>query len=246
MNNPSSQIDFLGMWNEDVHKELTASWGVEVGVRKWAADIVGIADNQVDTDYDPKTITESNWSWHFNRSNTGIDSREQHFLDNLEKAKEYCDFATKQNDDPINAAKALGTALHPKQDIVAHGDYNRKSEVPDLSAPASRGLVGSILHNLPYWHNWAAPSGGSRLMPDDWTKDADTPNGMPTFSGKGYTKLVDGVNVVIGHKYINGSIRYDATRDATWGAYDELRAFIKKDGGKAPPHCKCREAFGVK
>lgn len=241
-NHGVASIDVNGLWDSTIHKDATSKWGVDLGVQKRVADSVGIADNQVDIDYSPETINESNWSWHFNRSNGGTDSRESHFLENLEKAKESCNFTGKGADDPVSAAKYLGTGLHPKQDIIAHGDYNRKAEVSDLSVPASRWGRDSRL--LPYWHNWIANEFASQLKPDDPELDADTRDGTPTFEGRDYDRHVDG-NQIIGHKYHRGGVRKKVTEIQTKRAYKSLQDFIKTNGGKDAPNCKCRQAFGV-
>ena len=174
-NNSLSAYDFLGLWKEDIHRDRTTQWATEVGIYWVQAHNIGIMDNAIDTIHNPgdrtHPITDANWSWHFDSSSSGNesdDSRLKHRSEEVARAKQMC---TNPTDAAFTAAAFLGFALHPLQDWVAHGDFNRRLETPTLTG------VGfpEIRH---YWHNWdAGANGASSLVaankPDDATLDAD-------------------------------------------------------------------------
>ena len=227
-NGTTCAFDVLGMWAEDVHRDKTAEWGKSLGVAAATADAVGESDNNVDTLFNPVLQpTDYNWSWHFNRS-WGEDSREIHYKENLEVAKGHCNFTVLGLDDPEHAARSLGISLHPKQDIYAHGDYNRISEVSIF------GIFGGGLPN--YWHNWVfAPLQGSSYWPDNKDLDADTPSGLPTYKDAQYRGKAGlfGPNIIIGHMYIQGWRRIFETEKSTKSAYKDIQNYIMKYGSSA-------------
>jgi RHS repeat-associated protein len=231
-NAPCSRIDSFGLWGSDVHQTKTYEWGVLLGVPLTYAVDVGVADNNVDTEHSPLMLEE--WSWHFNRAASGKDSRQELYEEHLEKAKEYCDYRNKKNDDPKAAAKELGTALHPKQDMSAHGDYNRATEMPNPEVFS----VTEVIHNY-------IAAGWHRLDPDDPKLDADTSNGFPTDSERHYTLTRENARA-IGHRYISGNRRLLKTQADTYSAYIDLKLFIATNGGTTnDKHCCCRKAFNV-
>ena len=71
-------------------------------------------------------ITEPGTQYHFNRSlsmGTGRDTRMIKYDEHMAKAKAFCT-AARGFDYPFVAAWELGTALHPLQDWMAHGEHN--------------------------------------------------------------------------------------------------------------------------
>ena len=123
-NNTLSHHDILGLWNADVHRDRTTEWAEQLGISSGTASAIGVADNDIDKLFDPKVISDFNFSWHFNRSTSG-DSRLTHRDQMLRAAKKLC---TASVDDAFQAAVFLGYGLHPLQDWVAHGDFNTKKK----------------------------------------------------------------------------------------------------------------------
>jgi RHS repeat-associated protein len=176
-NNGVNRYDVLGLWGPSVHYGLTVTWASQVGVDPTQSHNIGVADNGIDAVYDVggilSPIRNDNWSWHFNRS-LGSDSRLQHRAEEVTKAKQYCSQTT---DDPYTAAAFLGRALHPDQDWVAHGDFNRVREEPSLT-----GYL--YLEKEFYIHNFDALSHTVGLYgpgdPDNPEMDANGPEGRAT------------------------------------------------------------------
>ena len=169
-NNALSAYDSLGLWGEQVHRDDTTQWARQLGIDYAQSQNIGVFNNFIDTIYDPKQINNKNWSWHFDRSVSGNerdDSRLQHRDEELAKAKKMC---TNPTDEATTAAAFIGRALHPLQDWVAHGDFNRRLETPTLTGV-------EFPETLHYWHNFDAggPIWGFRTAwyPDDPTLDAD-------------------------------------------------------------------------
>jgi hypothetical protein len=141
-NNALSTYDVQGLWGSDVHLGRTEQWARDLGIEPDSTVRIGVWDDGVDTQYSVYNFDDSNWGWHFNRSMSG-DSRLEHRDAQLRKAKQEC---TNPTDDALWAAEDLGIALHPLQDWVAHGDFNRKAEEPNLT-----GFPKAV-----YWHNFVA------------------------------------------------------------------------------------------
>jgi hypothetical protein len=180
-------------------------------------------------------MNDSNWSWHFNRNASGQDSRRSHYLEHLNNAKYYCSQKQFFQDDPDKAAKELGTAVHPLQDISAHGDYNNANQV-------STSRIGVDVLAW-YWHNWVAPYSGSQDDPDKEDLDAVTQSGFPTRAGSLPLKYNWG-NTIISHYYRGGQKRINQTQNDTDKALKELQDYVKQNGGTAKEgKCKCRNAF---
>ena len=123
VNSPVEMFDAFGLWASDVHFGKTKAWAQGLGVPSGTAIEIGFWDDLVDSIYDPTQINNANWSWHFNRNADGqVDSRLEHSNQQVFEAMRYCSYS---HDEPRSAMSALGLALHPLQDSVAHGDYNR-------------------------------------------------------------------------------------------------------------------------
>jgi RHS repeat-associated protein len=236
INNPLLTVDVLGLWGSDVHKARTTGWASSVGILQNIAGLIGTADNDIDTLHDPGTISDDTWSWHFNRS-VGGDSRLDHRDRMMGFARTAC---SNRNDDPDDAAKHIGWALHPDQDWVAHGDYNRRQEAPTLSGV-------SMLESRYYWHNWGLGGwgNGSRLMPDDPGLDAaeSTDNGRATIATMrgpqgGHRTLSNG-DTVYWVRYLRGNQRINLTRDRTVQLLRGFQNYVKTQDSA----CKCQKAF---
>ena len=239
-NCPTGHIDINGLWAEKTHRIKTTEWGIQSNVPKLTSEIVGISDNDVDTQFSPTSPSEENWSWHFDRSTDGKDTRRAHYDEELALAKKKCNFTDFGNDDAYGAARRLGRGLHALQDIYAHSDYNRKSEVPSIG----QMWLGGVLW---YIHNYIAPYRGSTSDPDDPDKDAETPSGYSEFIYSQYlgSPGFGSSNVVIGHRYREGHVRIAKTELVTKQAYLDMRTFVAEKSGNTNGHCACRVAFGV-
>ena len=111
-NNTQSKYDVLGLWGSDVHYGMTINWAVDIGIAASYANIVGMQDDAIDTLYDPTTISEANWAWHFNRSPAGRkDSRLILSELQIKAATRQCDCHL-GTDDALKASTYLGHALH--------------------------------------------------------------------------------------------------------------------------------------
>jgi RHS repeat-associated protein len=189
--NPVIFVDPTGLWNADVHNGRTVQWAESLHMPNSGASLIGQMDDRVDTDFNPTTINDANWSWHFDRSHGGRDSRLVHADQEFLAAERLVDWSRGQ-DDWQQAALHMGRALHPLQDWVAHGDFDRWREAPSL-------VVGWNETRLHYWHNWDHPglNPGFGNQPDDPTLDANGPNGRATF----------GV-LILGHTYNSGDRTY--------------------------------------
>jgi RHS repeat-associated protein len=143
-NDPVSQADIMGLWGSDVHKE-TVLWARELRYPGDAATAIGDADVAVDAI--SGGISWAPWigdqSYHFNRNMSGEDSRLQHNAVHMRKAQNACTMRAGR-DDPEEAARQLGTALHPLQDWVAHGDFFNKWVGPITAAHNMYSLQSGV------------------------------------------------------------------------------------------------------
>ena len=237
-NNALSTCDVLGLWGASIHNAATTRWAQQMGIEASTAAAIGAADNQVDTDHNPKFIGNDNWSWHFNRSWSG-DSRFDHRDQELKLARVQCNDRV---DNPVEAAKHLGTALHPDQDWVAHADYNRIQDTPNA------GLVNFNGDNpLEYKHNWVygGMGNGSSDWPDDENLDADgstdgraSINALAHSPGRVRVVLGNG-DILYGISYHPGLQRFKMTMDRTKEWIGQFQAYLETQH-KA---CKCRKMF---
>ena len=225
-NNPIRRHDVLGMWGDDIHNDATARWALlDAKYPMKAATAIGIADK--DIDYGATSPIWGDQSYHFNRPwRIGGDSRVDHYNDHFKKAKKACsdlgsvnvgDFGKIKisvNDFPETAARELGSALHPMQDIFAHGDFGRYT-------PTGR---------LMDWHNSNTPQkpifGIFDILakyPDNPQLDAvDGPSGIPSGEALYYYHSM-GVDWEYAY-FVKGSQRITATKQMT---IDSLNAFFK-------------------
>ena len=166
----------MGLWGTSVHRNRTREWAVAVNIPAPGAEQIADWDEKVDDDFSTTTFTDSNWSWHFDRSNGGPDSRLEHASEQLGLAEGYCTAGSNGKDDARSAAKCLGRALHPLQDWVAHGDFNRRREAPHIASVP-------WYDKLQYAHNklTTQEDRGWKTV-DDPAFDSSGPNGRATFS----------------------------------------------------------------
>ena len=141
-NNSVNIYDYLGMWGADIHRDATIGWARISGMSEIASRLVGKYDNDVDGRFSgtgPFPVDEvGDQSYHFNMNGFGgEDTRIIHFNRHFQNAKKECTYYGPgllnaiflNNDDPINAARELGKALHPLQDWVAHGDFGSRRQL---------------------------------------------------------------------------------------------------------------------
>ena len=230
VNNDSiSLFDILGLWGSDVHETMTAQWARDIGIDPKTAQRIGKQDDAIDRIHNP--LFPSEWSWHFNRSLDG-DSRLSHTADELKAAKEQCKNGV---DDPKAAAQHMGYALHPLQDWVAHGDYNRQAEAPN----ATYGKDGMF-----YYHNHGVNVRGGTDWPDNINMDADDSiNGRPTIAAMrgphGGHRQLNNNDVVFWVTYHNGPVRRELTRNLTQTKLALFQDYVKTQTSA----CRCRKAF---
>ncbi len=233
-NNSLNSFDVLGLWGSDVHNDMTLQWANQLKINSTYSQMIGESDNKIDEDYNSATHFDNfNWGWHFNRSRNG-DSRLMHRDAELAKAKAQC---TKTTDNPDRAATYLGRALHPLQDWVAHGDFNRIEETPSLQLS---GLTLSEI--LCYIHNYyvVVTLKDIAARVDNPRKDAFGPNGRPTIDTMQFGVLLPNGDKIYWVKFITGHQRIDLTERLTKDLLREFQGYIKSN---AKPCGKCWKAF---
>lgn len=122
---PVSVIDPSGLWGEKVHYEYTKEWAISLGFHPINAEKLAAADNNVDFEDSTKPVkinwgelklSESNFSWHFDRSQPGgKDTRMVHAEKQMEKA--LTAMRAGRWDESLTE---LGRGLHSIQDIEGH------------------------------------------------------------------------------------------------------------------------------
>ncbi|MCL5098589.1 MAG: hypothetical protein M1608_13880, partial [Candidatus Omnitrophica bacterium] len=217
----------FGLWNSDVHMDRTMQWAKDLGINSTQSRNIGAADNGIDLDYNPTTISDATWFWHFNRSITSVDSRFICRDRELRKAEAEC---TKTADNPYNAAAYLGRALHPLQDWVAHGDFDRQKEAPSLTTWGPTRIL--------YSHNIIGPE--SIGAPDNIYLDWDGPDGRVTIQ---YMHLAfiffDGDRVYWARFHV-GSQRISTTERLTKSLLLDFQNYVRVN---SKPCGECQKAF---
>ncbi|HPT16148.1 MAG TPA: RHS repeat-associated core domain-containing protein, partial [Kiritimatiellia bacterium] len=227
-NDSLSRYDILGFWGPNVHHIATRDWAQGLGYPSDAAEAIGLADEAVDHGSTSWSPVSGDQSYHFDMNKgVGADSRMQHYQRHLKAALDAC---TDPVDDPLTAANQLGTALHPYQDWVAHGEYGMYDK-------------GGIYSP----HNWQSPQartwGNVSDYPDNVRLDAvNGPNGRPAGLAM-HTVIVNfGQSIRSYAIYQPGTRRISLTRDMTTSTLNGFRDYVKRS---AVPACKCRKYFGV-
>jgi len=206
---------------------------MELGYKPIAAFEIGVADEAVDNYFgkiDPLPIG-GDQSYHFNRNlSGGIDTRMMHFNYHYKRAMIAC---LPPMDMPEFAVRELGTALHPLQDWVAHGDYAMKN----------KGQIWTVHNSLSPQINFGSPE----KYPDDITLDViGSPDGRATRDVI-IDKEVRWVITPFGSVqlvyedfayYEKGSKRISMTRMMTAQELAKYYWFIESQGG-----CYCKKYF---
>jgi hypothetical protein len=174
-------------------------------------------------------------SYHFNRNlnaNGGVDSRIKHKVEHYQKAIKAC----QKDDNPCEAAKQLGIALHPLQDFYAHGDYAIQDSTPN---------GGTWIHHNK--HSPQTPLPGKpnlALYPDDTELDAvGGPSGRPAGAAMkmvtvSILKVKQQVDYAI---YKRGTMRIRDTEAATRDVLTDYWTFLT---GLPKSPC-CKKYFGA-
>ena len=237
-NVPLSSLDVLGLWKTDVHKVKTEEWGKVVMPVEGAIKLA-YWDEDVDKAFDPTTISGGNWSWHFNRSKTGLDSRLKHGDDEFEKAKFYCDWIHEKQDYWQDAALHGGRGLHAIQDAIAHGDFNNASDAPHITGY-------HISEEMYYWHNYGA-YWGSQTDVDNPAKDAldavaggVAVNGIASGSAMYVGRVLSNGDVILWANFTGGGKRLAYTEAKTTERLQDFVNFVKAN---SKPCGLCREKF---
>ena len=231
-NNSVSAYDVLGLWLSDVHMDRTKQWATQVGIDSTQSQNIGAADNGVDSEYSVYNFNDWNWGWHFNRSRSGGDSRLMHRDMELLKAKMQCNGS---KDNPYNAAAYLGRALHPLQDWVAHGDFNRQIEEPSLNG----------FPRIFYWHNYVALLNTEGMSgpndPDNVEKDANGPDGRATIEtlNAGWM-FPNSQDVAMWTAFHYGHQRINLTEQLTKDLLSDFQDFVRANANSCG---ECRKAF---
>ena len=150
----------------------------------------------------------------------GVDSRLMHFVEHTIRARVAC---TPNVDDPNEAAKQLGTGLHPLQDWVAHGDYG-------IRMP---GAIYIQHNSMSPQHDYGDPG----AYPDSPGLDAvGGPDGRAAGAAMHYINNA-GFDYAI---YKRGTQRLRLTKAKTDNALTSFWNWVKANGG-----CKCKKYFGA-
>jgi len=228
--NPLGIVDPMGLWGHLIHYTKTRVWAQQLGFPYNAARAVAQADNQVD--YGRTSPIYGDQSYHFNRNvSGGPDTRLEHVDAHYERAEYYC---SGWIDLPESAAHHLGTALHPLQDWVAHGDYGMRE-------------YGRIVTH----HNSQSPQtefGTPGYYPDKALLDArGGPDGRPTKAviiDSMPGRIVGTPGGFIEAQYYDfayyepGTKRLALTRRLTKEKLEEFALYVWAFGG-----CRCRVFF---
>ena len=228
-NDPVNGYDVLGMWGNNLHEVLTRRWALRKHYPYRAAKIIAKANDAVDGSWggfvgETAPVPWGDQSYHFNRNlNGGFDSRLEHFESHLSIAKKYCNGRWERNwEQPSLAAQELGTALHPLQDWVAHGDYGMSS-----------------LSTIFWIHNTFSPQkefGENEDYPDRLDLDAiGSPDGRPA----GAAIHFHGGSVIDYAIYKKGKNRFNLTKEKTEKVLDDFLKHVDENGG-----CRCLIFFG--
>ena len=225
--------DVLGLWGDDVHDRGTRGWAIAAGMPTSGAKLVGKWNAKVDHYYNPFTISEGTWEWHFDRSGDGKDSRRKNADEYFKGAQDSCNWRSYMQDDALSAGIALGMSLHPLQDWVAHGDFNRWQEAPRLS-----GWRGTEVFR--YGHNWDSSVALSTKQPDNPGLDAFSADGRPTKDAMFFRTPLSNGDQPLWAAFRPGSARINLVAEITRAKLWEFMDFVREN---SDPCGKCRKLF---
>ena len=248
-NDGISGYDVLGLWDSGVHKDRTIVWAMALKYPEDAATAIGNADAAVDGGRIGWGKGWAPWigdqSYHFNRNMGGGDTRLQHNAEHMGEAQSACT-ASAGRDDPKEAARQLGTALHPLQDWVAHGDFFITWAGPVTAAhnmySRQRGVnkvkvVDDVNYDAVLPDGSIAPDGRPAGMamryyhiPPPAIKRGEVPSGPGMLVDWAEFKHVGEAN----------SLRVKKTKELTEGDLKSFQDYVRANGG-----CKCKKYFGV-
>jgi len=228
-NNPITILDTLGLWGFDVHYTKTKILAKRLYSKK-AAEAIAMADEGVDHGSTSFMPVFGDQRYHFDMNKgRGLDTRLERYEHHLVAAKWACNWKIFKHDDPEKAAKEMGTALHPLQDWVAHGEYGRYDE----------GGIYTV-HNeySPQSKTWGAVTD----YPDDPSLDAKNgPDGRAAGLAMQNVTVNIGVSVRLYAVYERGTKRIRLTEKKTLKALSDFRKYLKENAG-----CECKQYFGIK
>jgi hypothetical protein len=236
-NNSINKVDYFGLWGSNVHYDRTRLWSLKLGMSRYGAQLIAEQDDGVDKVFSPLQINNSNWSWHFDRSTAGVDSRLEHFEQEIQIALVLCNWKRRRMDNWYEAALHIGRALHPLQDWVAHGDFNRNRQGEES---VLQGV--SFNENFRYIHNYDSPGSGGSSMPDDLSRDARGASGRATIEVLHRTAPLSNGDVPRWAFFYHGSRRINLTEQRTKWA---LNRFIKLVRSYGKSCGECQKAFAA-
>lgn len=218
-----------GLWSSNVHYLYTRNWARALGYPGDMAETIGKEDEGVDKGRTSFMPIIGDQRYHFDRNRgRGKDTRIELYEKHLLKAKNLCTWNQRiKFDNPQQAAKELGIALHPYQDWVAHGDYGFYDE----------GGVYTIHNQYSPQKTWGNPID----YPDDITLDAaNGPDGRPSDGAMHAIVTKNGISIRLYAIYKPGNRRIYLTKKITETTLKEYLAYVNKNG-----NCKCKQFFGL-
>jgi len=185
-------------------------------------------------------------SYHFNRNMGGGDSRLQHNAMHYREAENACTMSAGR-DDPEEAARQLGTALHPLQDWVAHGDFFIKWVGPvtaghnmysKQSGVNKTKVVDDVDYDAVLPDGSIAPDGRAAGAAMRYYNLPGPPVFKPGQPSSGQGMLVDWAEF----KYVGeaNSLRVKKTKELTDGDLKSFQDYVRASGG-----CKCKKYFDL-
>lgn len=236
-NNSINKVDYFGLWGSKVHYDRTRLWSLKLGMSRYGAQRIAEQDNGVDKVFSPLEINNFNWSWHFDRSTTGNDSRLDHFEQEIQLAMTFCNWKSRRRDDWYEAALHIGRSLHPLQDWVAHGDFNRNRQG---EASVLQGV--SFNEKFRYIHNYDSTASGGSSMPDDLSMDATGAGGRATIEVLRRTAPLSNGDVPRWAFFQPGPRRINRTEQLTNQALNRFIRFVRSNGKSCG---ECQKAFAT-
>ena len=250
-NNTISRFDILGLWGADIHKTGTIRWLIGLGYKENAANLIGTADENVDNFFEDKSPLPAvgNQGYHFNMSRDGGDSRLSFYKKHFDNAKRECSQYEYWNSkgnlfthfvSPHAAAVEFGTALHPLQDWIAHGDYGYSikggiwSHHNSKSPQRNYGYPGDYpdMPNLDVLNSPDGRASRNFIKFINITTEHYIPNEMG-YPGGTYSTTKTYEYAI----YTLGTKRYQLTRQKTEQALKEFKSFLKSS--RKYIKCKC-------